>query len=209
MHMKDLQQSTLLEQDLDFRAARTLCRSGWSCEQINSVLKHVSISQNEFITMQRQSRELDELQNVFGAPADSMSMGHADPSQSKLDFLNRGPDAATDVLRDKGWSAHEISLVIQDSMFPNMEPPKMQSPAPQYALTPNPATAVQPAFRTQGRNGYALGRPTVAGVAPLPTPNAPQQTRPRKNSNSTLMRDTMLLAFMAGIALALVFALLR
>ncbi|MEM9805192.1 MAG: hypothetical protein AAF959_07915 [Cyanobacteria bacterium P01_D01_bin.56] len=204
--MKDLQQSTLLEQELDFRAARTLCRDGWSCEQINVVLKHVAISQEQFHTIQAQSRELDELQKDFGAPADSMSVGHKEPSQSELDFLNRGPDAAADVLREKGWSKREISLVIQDTMFPSVEMPKAKQQAPNYAVAPPVVTAVPPAFQTQGRNGYALGHPD-AGIATLPYPTN-SQARPRRGARSTLVRDTLILAFMAGIALALVFTLL-
>ncbi len=204
--MKDLQQSTLLEQELDFRAARTLCRDGWSCEQINAVLKHIAISQDQFDTMQEQSRELDELQNVFGAPANSMYVGHTEPSQSDLEFLNRGPDAAADILREKGWSNHEIGLVIQDTMFPSMETPKMKQQVPLYVGATASARAVPTAFPTQGRNGYALGHPD-AGIATLPYPTS-SQVRPRRGSRSTLVRDTMVLAFMAGIALALVFTLL-
>ncbi|MEM6255193.1 MAG: hypothetical protein AAF821_19950 [Cyanobacteria bacterium P01_D01_bin.156] len=212
--MKDLQQSTfqqstLLEQELDFRAARTLCRDGWSCEQINVVLKHVSISQEQFETMQEQSKELDELQKVFGAPADSMNAGHTEPNQSELDFLNRGPDAAADVLRENGWSNHEVSLVIQDSMFPNVEPLKMapQAVILQHAAVSAPAMAMPAtAFPPQVTNGYAMGGPN-SGIAAMPYPAA-TQGRVRRGSRSTLVRDTLILAFMAGIALALVFTLL-
>lgn len=207
--MKDLQQSTLLERGLDFRAARTLCRDGWSCEQINVVLKHIAISQDQFETMQAQSRELDALQKEFGAPADAMYVGHTEPSQSELDFLNRGPDAAADVLRDKGWSTHEISLVIQETMFPNMESAKvLPQQASSYSGGAAAPMVVPKAFPTQGRNGYALGHPD-AGITTLPyTAASANQVQPRRGSRSTLMRDTLILAFMAGIALALVFTLL-
>ncbi|MEM9807072.1 MAG: hypothetical protein AAF959_17535, partial [Cyanobacteria bacterium P01_D01_bin.56] len=60
--------------------------------------------------------------------------------------------------------------------------------------------------QTQGRNGYALGHPD-AGIATLPYPTN-SQARPRRGARSTLVRDTLILAFMAGIALALVFTLL-
>ncbi|MBT9313258.1 hypothetical protein [Leptothoe kymatousa] len=156
--------------------------------------------------MQAQSRELDELQKEFGAPANSLYSGHTDPSQSDLDFLNRGPDAAGAVLREQGWNAHEIGIVIQDSMFSNMEESAgIAAHTAQYSASsaPQSIAAVPPAFPTQGRNGYALGHPD-AGIATLPNPASKQARRGR----STLARDTLILAFMAGIALALVFTLL-
>ena len=57
--MKNVQHDALLEQAIDIRAARTLCRDGWSCEQINAVLRNAEITRQQFETIQEQSRDLD------------------------------------------------------------------------------------------------------------------------------------------------------
>ena len=108
--MKHVQPDALLEQAIDIRAARTLCRDGWSCEQINSVLRNAEITRQQFETIQEQSRDLDRLRQDFGPPSDWLSSGHTETNHSEIDFLNHGPDAATEILREHGWQSYEISL---------------------------------------------------------------------------------------------------
>lgn len=201
--MKNVQHDALLEQALDIRAARTLCREGWSCEQINSVLKKADITDQQFAMMQAQSKEFDKLQQVFGPPADSLYSGHADPTHSAIDFLNRGPDAATDILKEKGWSGYEISLVLKDSMFTGLEEAPIAVPSSSYY--PSPPVVVQPAFPTHGGNGYAMGHADTATMA-LPHPGG--RTLPHRNSQRSLSRDTFILTCMAAFALVLIFTLL-
>ncbi|EKV02794.1 hypothetical protein Lepto7375DRAFT_5056 [Leptolyngbya sp. PCC 7375] len=198
--MKHVQHDAL-EQAIDIRAARTLCRDGWSCEQINAVLKNVDISHQQFETIQAQSRELDELQQVFGPPINSLRSEHAEPSQSDLDFLNRGPDAAASVLREKGWNSYEIELVIRESMFVPLEEPKLTPQQPAYAGYP---TTI-PVFPTQSQNGYALGYPD-GGVAAAATLS--DRSHFHRTSIGTLKRDIFILTFMATIGLVMVFTLL-
>ncbi|NEQ50748.1 MAG: hypothetical protein F6K11_11530 [Leptolyngbya sp. SIO3F4] len=204
--MNNVQNDALLEQALDLRAARTLCRDGWSCEQINTVLKNASITDQEFETIQAQSRELDKLQNVFGPPVDSLCTGHTEPDQSDIDFLNRGPDAAAETLREKGWNGYEIRLVLKDSMFLDIDEPQLEQP-PAYG---NATAAMPTAFPTQGRNGYALGHPDGRMAASIPVvPITNERILPRrKSSRRSLSRDAFTLAFMAAFALVLVFTLL-
>lgn len=207
--MKNVQQDALFDQALDIRAARTLCRDGWARDQINAVLKNADITAQQFETIQNQSRELDELQKVFGPPVESLAASHAEPAQSELDFLNRGPDAASAVLREKGWSRHEVSLVIQEAMFEALEEAAIatapQTPSYSSAATEPP---VPLAFPTQDRNGYALGHPNAAMAGTVPMYYAQAQALPRRTSRSSLSRDAFILTFMAGFALVLVFTLL-
>lgn len=206
--MKNVQQhDALLEQAIDIQAARALCRDGWSCEQINSVLKNTEISYQEFETIQVKSREFDELQTFFGSPSDFLFTGHAEPDESQFDFLNRGPDAAAAVLREKGWNNAEISLVIREAMFASLE------------------ESVQEQFNPQGQtisqSGYDL-RPSTTFVPPQqifysqypPNPSPASvaavnsQAISRRTARSSFGRDLFILTFMAGVALAMVFTLL-
>ncbi|MGD1858294.1 MAG: hypothetical protein ACFB2W_28995 [Leptolyngbyaceae cyanobacterium] len=201
--MNNVQHDALLEQALDLRSARTLCRDGWSCEQINSVLKNTAISFEDFETMQAQSRELDNLQKEFGPPMDSLRTEHAEPSQSEIDFLNRGPDAAAAVLQEKGWSGYEISLVIKDSMFLDLDEPQLARQSAYYSQT---GVQVPAAFSTYPRNGYALGQP--GGVTAVPVAAVPRGQLRQRSSRSSLSRDAFALTFMAALALVLIFTLL-
>ena len=198
--MKHVQHDAL-EQAIDIRAARTLCRDGWSCEQINAVLKNIDISHQQFETIQAQSRDLDELQQVFGPPINSLRSEHAEPSQSDLDFLNRGPDAAASVLREKGWNSYEIDLVIRESMFVPLEESKLAPQQPAYVSYP---TTI-PVFPTQNPNGYALGYPD-GGIAAAATLS--DRSHFHRTSSGTLRRDIFILTFMATIGLVMVFTLL-
>ncbi|MGD1950443.1 MAG: hypothetical protein ACFB14_12460 [Leptolyngbyaceae cyanobacterium] len=198
--MKHVQPDALLEQAIDIRAARTLCRDGWSCEQINAVLKNTEISHEQFETIQCQSRELDKLQKIFGAPVDSLYDDHAEPNKGEIDFLNRGSDAAASVLREKGWNNHEIDLVIKESMFVPLEEPtsswlRNQVAYNSYELKP-PATAVY------GGNGYTHNYPGIPN-------NFARATRavPRRTARGSLGRDIFILTFMATVALVMVFTL--
>ena len=121
--MKNVQHDVLLEQAIYIRAARTLCRDGWSCDQINNVLKNAEISNQQFEKIQAQLKELYELQKAFGLPTDAFYRSYADRYHSELDFLNRGPDAAVSVLQDKGWLPYEVELAIRQSMFVPLEEP--------------------------------------------------------------------------------------
>ncbi|MBT9317142.1 hypothetical protein [Leptothoe spongobia] len=204
--MNNVQHDALLEQALDLRAARTLCRDGWSCEQINAVLKNASITHQEFATIQTQSRDLDKLQQVFGPPIESLYTDHTEPDQSEIDFLNRGPDAAAEVLREKGWNGYEIGLVIQDSMFLDLDEPQL---APPHATYGSAAPTVSAAFPTQDRNGYALGHPEGRFASIPVIPLTDERPYPqRKSSRRSLTRDAFTLSFMAAFALVLVFTLL-
>ena len=206
--MKNVHQDALFDQALDIRAARTLCRDGWARDQINAVLKNADVTAQQFEIIQNQSRELDELQKVFGPPVESLAASHAEPAQSELDFLNRGPDAAAAVLRERGWSRHEISLVIQEAMFEALEEAAaIATPAQSYrAVAPEPSIPL--AFPTQGRNGYALGHPDAGMAGAVPMYYAQAQALPRRGARSSLSRDAFILTFMAGFALVLVFTLL-
>ncbi|MEM7065046.1 MAG: hypothetical protein AAF572_18040 [Cyanobacteria bacterium P01_B01_bin.77] len=201
--MKNVQHDALLEQDLDVRVARTLCREGWSCEQINSVLKKADITDQQFAMMQAQSRELDKLQKMFGPPADSLYSGHAEPTHSAIDFLNRGPEAATDILRGKGWNGNEISLVLEESMFTDLEEPSKAVPSSSHYR--NLPAMVQPAFATHSGNGYAVG---YADTATLALPHPGSQILPSRNARRSLSRDTFILTCMAAFTLVLIFTLL-
>ncbi|MBX2865134.1 MAG: hypothetical protein KTR27_16400 [Leptolyngbyaceae cyanobacterium MAG.088] len=204
--MKNVQHhDALLEQAIDIRAARTLCRDGWSCEQINAVLKNAEISVQTFTAMQTQSRELDKLQNEFGSPIDFLRVGHAEPSQSEIDFLNRGPDAAASVLRDNGWDNYAISLVVQDSMFASLDEPAAEWPDHQgihnqsYGVN-TPATAALPAY---GYNhGYAppINYPVRSTTRRI--------SRRNRSGRRAFGQDVLALTCLAGAALALVYALL-
>ncbi len=196
--MKQIQHDALLEQAIYTRAARTLCRDGWSCEQINGVLKNTEITQQQYAAFQDESKSLDELQEVFGPPANSLyARKTAKSDQSELDFLNRGPDAATEVLRENDWEAYEISLVIQDSMFVPLEEPKFMPQVSNYRGSGG--TALAPVANIPHHNGYALSDPL----------NDPYRRTPQtRQSRRTLKRDTLILAFMAAVALALLFTLL-
>ena len=205
--MNNVQNDALLEQALELRAARTLCRDGWSCEQINAVLKNAAITSEEFETIQTQSRELDKLQKVFGPPVDSLYTGHAEPDQSEIDFLNRGPDAAAEVLREKGWNGYEISLALKDSMFLDLDEPQVLGAHATYG---NRVATIPTAFPTQGRNGYSLGHPDGSVAASIPVISITEERGfpRRKSSARSLSRDAFALAFMAAFALVLVFTLL-
>ncbi len=214
--MKNVQHhDALLEQAIDIRAARTLCRDGWSCKQINAVLKNTKISAQEFVDMQTQSRELDKLQNVFGSPDDSLAVGHAEPNQSELDFLNRGPDAAVAVLKEKGWNNYEISLVIQESMFASLDEPTVDWPEQQqpgeiagHGAAIPPQTA-PPSHSYPPPHSYNQG-PRAAAISNISTPGLASNRRAphRRSALQNFGRDVFILAFMAGLALALLFTLL-
>lgn len=208
--MSNVQQDVLVEQALDLRAARTLCRDGWACDQINAVLKNASITEQEFETIQSQSRELDQLQRVFGPPVESLSAWHSDPDDSKLEFLNRGPDAAALVLREKGWSGYEIGLVIQESMFVELEEPQLQlQGAVAYGNAMTASSSLPPAFPTHRHNGYALGYPDGRFASIPVVPITDNRIPPRRRSSAgSLSRDAFTLAFMAAFAMVLVFTLL-
>lgn len=213
--MKNIQHDTLLEQAIDIRAARTLCRDGWSCEQINGVLKNTEITHQQFAKFQEQSKALDELQEVFGPPANSLYTKRTENTQSEIDFLNRGPDAATEVLKENSWQAYEISLVIQDSMFVPLDEPQPQV-APSVNYYGNSGMASPPVSAIPNHNGYALSDPhstTQSAMASVPMQNFNHSPNPNRSTSSrpsrrTLKRDTLILAFMAAVALALLFTLL-
>ncbi|MEL6130146.1 MAG: hypothetical protein AAFR30_09590, partial [Cyanobacteria bacterium J06628_4] len=171
------------------------------CEQINAVLRNVEITRQQFETIQEQSRELDRLQQDFSSPADWLNSGHTEVNQSEIDFLNHGPDAAAEVLRDHGWQSYEISLVIQDSMFIAFDEPKLEPQTNGYR-----SNGVIPAsLPTQSHNGYVLSYPNHA-VASIPIPQ--NRAMQRRQSRRYLGRDIFILTFMAAVALALLFTLL-
>ncbi|MEA5466464.1 hypothetical protein [Leptothoe sp. PORK10 BA2] len=211
--MKKIQPDTLLEQAIDIRAARTLCRDGWSCDQINDVLKNIEITHQQFAAFQEQSKALDELQEVFGPPANSLYSKRHETEQSEIDFLNRGPDAATEVLRENNWQAYEISLVIQDSMFVPLDEPQLAPQAPYYGSREMASfsTATIP-----NHGGYALSDPhsmpqsemVSRAVQNFTYASTQASFDPSRQSRRTLKRDTLILAFMAAVALALLFTLL-
>ena len=200
--MKNVQHDALLEQAIDIRAARTLCRDGWSCEQINAVLRNAEITRQQFETIQEQSRDLDRLRQDFGPPSDWLSSGHTETNHSEIDFLNHGPDAATEILREHGWQSYEISLVIQDSMFIALDEPKLEQQTKGYR-----SNGIIPAsLPTQSsHSGYALSYPNHA-VASIPIPQ--NRAVQRRQSRRYLGRDIFILTFMAAVALALLFTLL-
>ncbi|MEM1251752.1 MAG: hypothetical protein AAGI69_04910 [Cyanobacteria bacterium P01_H01_bin.21] len=199
--MKHVQPDALLEQAIDIRAARTLCRDGWSCEQINAVLQNTEISHEQFETIQSQSRELDKLQKIFGAPIDSLQDGHAEPNKGEIAFLNRGPDAAASVLRAKGWNNHEITLVIKESMFVPLEEPTSDWLSNQIAY--NSYEPKPPATAAYGGNGYPRG-----GYPGTSNNFAATRAVPRRTARGSLGRDIFILTFMATVALVMVFTLL-
>lgn len=203
--MKNVQHDALLEQALDIRAARTLCRDGWTCQQINAVLKNTDITNDQFLTIQLQSQELDKLQKVFGPPLESLSTGHIESHPSELDFLNRGPDAATAVLQEKGWQGYEISLVLKQTMFQVLDETPAAAVQHNSYTNSHPVT-IPAAFPTQARNGYTPGPSDIDTVTALPSPDS--RALPRRSSRRSLSRDTFMLTFMAAFALALVFTLL-
>ncbi len=205
--MKNVQQhDALLEQAIDMQAARTLCRDGWSCEQINAVLKNAEISYQEFATIQDQSRKLDELQKFFGSPTDSFFTGHTEPNESQFDFLNRGPDAAAAVLRNKGWNNTEISLVLQASMFASLEEPVQEQPNHQWENNRSSYNLnTRKAFPPTQQNFYPQYPHN-----PIPASAVAVNGRaiPRRTARAVFGRDLFILTFMAGVALVMVFTLL-
>ena len=199
--MKHVQPDALLEQAIDIRAARTLCRDGWSCEQINAVLKNVEISHEQFETIQAQSRELDKLQKVFGAPMDLLYGSHTEPNKDEMDFLNRGPYAAASVLREKGWNNNEIALVIKESMFLPLGEPTSDWLSNQVAY--NSYEPKPPATAVYGSNGYSRDSPETSDNFARAI-----YAVPRRTARGSLGRDIFILTFMATVALIMVFTLL-
>lgn len=199
--MKNVQhQNALLEQAIDTRAARTLCRDGWSCEQINAVLKNTAISHQDFEAMQAQSKELDKLQTVFGSPVESLQTGHTDPSDSEFDFLNRGPDAAASVLRQKGWESYEINLVIKESMFVPLDNPTASS------SDNSSYQGYGPAVIPHASSAYGYGGQPPMYTSPAAVPS--RRSNRYRSASSVFGRDVFILTCLAGFALAVLYAVL-
>lgn len=118
----------VFRQNLNVRAAHSLCRAGWMLREINGVLQTGQIRPENFHSIQQKAVAFVQLQNQFGPPpalTSSTDTQTFDVDTSKLPtirVMNRGVDAAAAVLRHHGWKCSQIRHVLKpsDSLLNNL-----------------------------------------------------------------------------------------
>ena len=119
--MKNDRYETLVEQNLDLnvKALSVLYRDGWSCEQIHTILKNAEINNQNLLAMRARGQAIAKLEKGLEPLNKHVSVVPETSFQTDADigFLNRGPEAAASVLLDEGWTSHEVSLVVKESLF--------------------------------------------------------------------------------------------
>lgn len=119
--MKNDRYEALVEQNLDLnvKALSVLYRDGWSCEQIHTILKNAEINNQKLLAMQARNQAIAKLEKGLEPLNKHVSVVPETSFQADadIDFLNRGPEAAASVLLDEGWTSHEVSLVVKESLF--------------------------------------------------------------------------------------------
>lgn len=117
--MKNDRYGALLEQDLDLhvKALGLLYRDGWSCEQIHTILKNAESNNQNLLAQQARDQAIAKLEKGLEPLNKHVSVVPESSFYTDIDFLNRGPEAAASVLLAKGWTSHEVSLVVKESLF--------------------------------------------------------------------------------------------
>ncbi|MEM7795678.1 MAG: hypothetical protein AAF579_14660 [Cyanobacteria bacterium P01_C01_bin.118] len=117
--MKNDRYEILVEQNLDLnvKALGVLYRDGWSCEQIHTILKNAEINNQNLLAMQARDQAIAKLERGLEPLNKHVSVVPESSFYADIDFLNRGPEAAASVLLAKGWTSHEVSLVVKESLF--------------------------------------------------------------------------------------------
>ncbi|MBT9317141.1 hypothetical protein [Leptothoe spongobia] len=111
-------------QDLNIRAAHSLCRAGWMLEEVNGVLQNGSIRPESFQVIQQQTTTLDQLQRKFGpppklSPSTDVKLMQVDTSKTlTIRVMNRGVEEAAAVLTHHGWHFSQIHDVLKPSTKP-------------------------------------------------------------------------------------------
>ena len=118
----------LSRQDLNVRAAHSLCRAGWMLTEVNGVLQNGTISSERFARIRQQATTFDQLQRQFGPPP---QFSATDETQTvpptvqanlrktlTIRVMNRGVEEAAAVLTHHGWHYSQIQNVLKPSASP-------------------------------------------------------------------------------------------
>ncbi|NEQ50747.1 MAG: hypothetical protein F6K11_11525 [Leptolyngbya sp. SIO3F4] len=119
--MENFYRYGLSRQDLNVRAAHSLCRAGWMLTEINGVLRNGAIRPESFQIIQQQATTLEKLQRKFGpppklsAPTDIKLMQVDTRKTLTIRVMNRGVEEAAAVLTHHGWHFSQINDVLKPS----------------------------------------------------------------------------------------------
>ena len=123
--MEEFRHYSLSRQELNIRAAHSLCRAGWMLEEINGVLQSGCIRPGNFRIIQQQATTFDQLQQKFSPPtpvstsAAEINLKNIDTSKlPRILVMNRGVEEATAVLIHYGWSGNQICKVLKSTTTP-------------------------------------------------------------------------------------------
>ncbi|MEM7797202.1 MAG: hypothetical protein AAF579_22450 [Cyanobacteria bacterium P01_C01_bin.118] len=122
--MDNFYRYSLSRQDLNTRAAHSLCRAGWMLAEINGVLQNGSIKPASFAMIQQQAATLDQLQRKFGPPptlsasTDTQTLKVQARKTITIRVMNRGVEAAAAVLTHHGWHYSQINDVLKSPITP-------------------------------------------------------------------------------------------
>ncbi|MBT9313259.1 hypothetical protein [Leptothoe kymatousa] len=123
--MEEFNHNSVSRQELNVRAAHSLCRAGWMLEEINGVLQRGYIRPENFRIIQQQATTFDQLQQKFGPPkplrtstTDSHLVQINTTKLPRILVMNRGVEEATAVLTHYGWSTQQIRQVLKGTMNP-------------------------------------------------------------------------------------------
>lgn len=152
----------LSRQDLNIRAAHSLCRAGWMLTEVNGVLQNGSISLERFARIRQQATTFDQLQRKFGPPPQLSATDDLQTIQVNLRktltirVMNRGVEEAAAVLTHHGWHYSQIQNVLKPSASPmgNLNVPCI-SHKNKRIVTLRPSSTVLPHYRTSRPRGKA------------------------------------------------------
>lgn len=122
--MEDFYRYDLFSQDLNMRAAHSLCRAGWMLAEINGVLKNGVIKPDAFQKIQKQATTLEKLQRKFGPPpklsrSTDVNLMEIDVSRvPTMLVMNRGIEEAASILSHHGWHLSQIHNVLKPPTTP-------------------------------------------------------------------------------------------
>ncbi|MDV3347846.1 hypothetical protein QGP82_04010 [Leptothoe sp. LEGE 181152] len=122
--MEDFYRYDLSRQDLNVRAAHSLCRAGWMLVEINGVLKNGCISVENFQRIQEQATTLEKLQRKFGPPPKLSRSTEINVTKINIHqrptllVMNRGVEEAASILSHHGWHLEQIRSVLKPAIPP-------------------------------------------------------------------------------------------
>lgn len=168
--MDNFYRHSLSRQDLNVRAAHSLCRAGWMLTEINGVLQNGSIKPASFALIQQQATTLDQLQRKFGPPpklsptVNTQTIKIHTPKTLTIRVMNRDVEAAAAVLTHHGWHYSQINDVLKPAItsLDNLgstliaEQPATAQTMYHYPLHPRPRTARYHHPHSVGKTLFAL-----------------------------------------------------